>query len=65
MTGVYPQDWADLLDRMLVDLEGPLVDNLLLFNRKSADVKSDCNQDCRRGFVCDFKQARADSFVPC
>ncbi len=55
MKNVYPQDWADLIERMLGDLNGPLVDKLLLFNAKMADIPINCDLTCRRNFVCGYK----------
>ena len=50
---------------MLNNLNSPLVDNILKFYTKSADVISPCDNNCRKNFLCGFKQARSDSFVPC
>lgn len=65
MTSLFPQDWSDLIDRMLADINGPLVDKLLKFHTKSSDVKTECDSDCRRAFVCKFKQARPGSLISC
>ena len=58
-------DWANLIDSMLDDLNGTYVDKLRKFNSKSADVADNCDIECRKSFVCDFKQARSDYFIPC
>lgn len=50
---------------MLDDLNGTNVDKLLKFNSKSADVTDNCDIECRKSFVCGFKQARSDYFIPC
>lgn len=65
LSALNPQNWANLLDEMLKDLNGPLVDKLLKYYTKSVDTNSKCDQNCRKGFVCGFKQGRSDSFVPC
>lgn len=65
MPSVYAQDWSDLINKMLGDLNGPLVDKLLLFNSKSADVPINCDTNCRKNFVCGYKQAGPRPFIPC
>ena len=65
LTSVYPNDWNNLINYMLNNLNSPLVDNILKFYTKSADVISPCDNNCRKNFLCGFKQARSDSFVPC
>ncbi len=55
MENLYAQDWADLIERMLADLNGPLVDKLLKYNIKMADVPINCDLNCRRDFVCGYK----------
>jgi hypothetical protein len=55
MKGLYAADWDHLINRMLDDLNGPLVDKLLRFNSKLADVPIACDTNCRRGFVCGYK----------
>jgi hypothetical protein len=65
MTALYPQSWADLLDEMLKNLNSPLVDKLLTYYSKSVDSNSKCDQNCRKEFLCGFKQGRSDSFIPC
>lgn len=58
MNSLYPSDWDDLLNRMLKDLNGPLVDKLYKFSSKSSDVQDSCDLECRKRFVCDYKQNR-------
>jgi len=65
LSALYPQNWANLLDEMLNDLNGSLVDKLLKYYTKSVDTNSKCDKICRKEFVCSFKQGRSDSFIPC
>ena len=65
LENLYPQDWGDLLDDMLLDLNGPLVDKLYTFSSGSADGQDTCDLKCRKEFVCKFKQARSDNFISC
>ena len=66
MTSIYAQDWSNLIDQALADLNGPLVDKMLAFYSKSSDIKnSNCDKVCRKKFLCKFKQARSDYFIPC
>ena len=70
MASLYPQDWGSLLDRMLMDLNGTLVSKLYEFYSSSADGWNFCDSakdqmDCRKSFVCTFKQARSDNFISC
>jgi sphingomyelin phosphodiesterase len=65
LKSLFPQDWSNLIDRMLNDINGPLVDKLYNFYSKSADVQSPCDSNCRRSFVCGYKQARSRPLIPC
>jgi hypothetical protein len=68
MKSVFPQDWADLLDRILADLNGPLFEKLYQFYWKSsgAEARPKCDDtQCRKEFVCKFKQARPDDLIDC
>ena len=55
MKNLYPADWDDLLNRMLLDLDGPLVDKFLRFYSKMADIPYNCDKKCRKDFVCGNK----------
>ncbi len=70
MESLYPQDWGNLLDSMLMDLNGSLVEKLYKFYSSSADGLNFCENskdlmECRKNFVCTFKQARSDKFIQC
>ena len=65
MKSLYPEDWKNLIDEMLNDLNGPLVDKLYRYNVKLADNQPSCDTGCRKSFLCGFKQARSDNFISC
>ena len=65
LTSVYPNDWNNLINYMLNNLNSPLVDNILKFYTKSADVSNICDDSCRKILLCRFKQARSDDFIKC
>lgn len=65
LPSLSPEDWDKLINYMLKDLNGPLVDKLYKYHVKSADGQKSCDLNCRRQFVCNFKQARSDRFIPC
>ena len=65
MSGLYPEDWGKLLEDMLSDLDGGLVEKLYAFYSSSADNYENCDLKCKKAFVCTFKQARSDNFIAC
>lgn len=65
MTSLFPEDWNELINRMLADIDGPLVDKLIAYWTKSAVLDEECDSKCRRDFVCKFKQARSATQIPC
>ena len=66
MTSLFPQDWADLIEYMLTNLESPLVDALYSYYYKKSDAAPSCDFNCRKAFVCHFKQAQTGSpAIPC
>lgn len=65
LENLFPQDWNDLLDKMLEKLEGPLTDKMIKYYSKSSESFPDCDYFCRKKLICSFKQSRSDDFIPC
>lgn len=65
MTNLFPSDWDNLVNTMLNDLNGLLVDKLYTYYTKSSDSGSKCDTDCRKALLCDFKQARSINYIKC
>ena len=65
MSNLFPSDWNNLVDKMLADLNGPLVDKLYKYYTKSSDEASVCDQICRQDLLCGFKQARSLNYIKC
>lgn len=65
LSSLSPQNWADLVERMLANVSDPLVDKIYNFYSKSSDSFPDCNSNCRRTLLCSFKQSRSDNFMHC
>lgn len=65
MKSLYGPDWDDLLNKMLNDLNGPLVDKLWRFNSKLSDAQGNCDLECRKKFVCGFKLDGTYGSVKC
>ncbi len=63
MKNLFPNDWHDLLERLQNDIDGPLMDLVHKFNRKSHDTE--CDHNCRRGLLCTLKSARSDDPHAC
>ena len=63
MKNLFPTDWDDLLQRLQNDIDGPLMDLVYQFNRKSH--VSECDHDCRRALLCALKSARSDDPHAC
>lgn len=65
MTNLFPSDWNNLVNKMLADLNGPLVDKLYKYYTKSSDVADACDETCKRNLLCGFKQARSINYIKC
>jgi sphingomyelin phosphodiesterase len=65
MSSLFPQDWDNLFNQMLSDLDGKLVAKLFKYFWKSSDQRPVCDLSCFKGLICDFKQSRSDNFYPC
>ena len=63
MTNLFPSDWDDLLGRLQNDIDGPLMQLVHQFYRKSHAVE--CDHNCRRGLLCTLKSARSDDPHAC
>ena len=65
LENLFPQDWNNLLDEMLDNLNGDLSTKMWRFYSKSSDTFPECDLNCRKKLLCSFKQSRSDSFIPC
>lgn len=65
LENLFPQDWANLIDSIIKDLNGPLFDKVYKYYSKSSDAQQNCDDKCRIKFICDFKEARSDGNIPC
>jgi len=65
LENLFPQDWSRMIDQALQDLDGPIFNYLFTYFVKSSDISRDCDSDCKVQFLCSFKQARSDNFIPC
>ncbi|CAF4684401.1 unnamed protein product [Rotaria socialis] len=60
MKNLFPNDWNDLIDRLKNDIDGPLMSSIYKHYTKSYKDGSQCDHECRRKLLCDFKTARSD-----
>ena len=63
MKNLFPTDWNDLLERLVADIDGPLMGLVQKHYRKSHEV--DCNHSCRRQLLCTLKSARFEDPHAC
>jgi sphingomyelin phosphodiesterase len=65
MKNLLPVEWDYLLNKMLNDVNGTLVDKLYAFYNKKSDSATSCDTECRRSLLCGFKQARSVDYIKC
>ena len=65
MTTFHPADWNNLINAAFADINGDLTDKLYTFFYKSSDDIKNCDQTCRKDFLCNFKQARPNGLIQC
>ncbi len=63
MKQLFPNDWSDFLDRLQNDIDGPLMQLVSKYHRKSSGA--DCDHNCRRGLLCKLKSARSEDPHAC
>ena len=65
MKNLFPNDWNDLTERLQNDIDGPLLGSIYTHYTKSYADGSQCDHNCRRGLICDFKTARSEDPHSC
>lgn len=65
LKSLNPSDWNSLIESLSNDLNNPIVDKMIKYYSKSATQNSNCDDSCRKSFLCKFKQARSDFFIKC
>jgi sphingomyelin phosphodiesterase len=65
LENLFPQDWSNLIDLALKDIDGKMARNLYNYYHKSSDSQEPCTDNCLRKFLCKFKNARSDNFIKC
>jgi len=65
MTNLFPEDWNNLLNKILNDLDGQLANDIYKYYTKSSDLADKCDTDCKKNLICDFKQARSIDYIKC
>ena len=63
MKQLFPNDWSDFLDRLQNDIDGPLMELVSKYHRKSSGVS--CDHNCRRALLCTLKSARSEDPHAC
>jgi len=65
MANLFPADWDNLIQRMQNDIDGPLMSSAYTYYTKSLHNGTNCDRNCRRGLLCNFKTSRADDPHAC
>lgn len=65
MSNLFPADWDNLIKRLEGDIDGPLMGLVYQYHTKSYATGSECDHQCRRGLLCDFKTSRAEDPHAC
>ena len=63
LSNLYPVDWDEFLQRLEKDIDGPLMNLVQKYHRKSSGVN--CNHNCRRNLLCTLKTARFEDPHAC
>ncbi|CAF3896250.1 unnamed protein product, partial [Adineta steineri] len=65
MKNLFPNDWNDFIQRLQNDIDGPLMGLAYQYSTKSYQNGSQCDHNCRRGLLCDFKTSRSEDPHAC
>ncbi|CAF1315960.1 unnamed protein product [Adineta ricciae] len=65
MNTLFPNDWNDFIQRLEKDIDGPLMGSVYQHLTKSYQSGTQCDHNCRRGLICDFKTARSEDPHAC
>jgi hypothetical protein len=65
MQNLFPADWDNLIQRMQNDINGTLMSSAFTYYTKSYSSGANCDRNCRRQLLCNFKTARADDPHAC
>lgn len=65
LDNLFPQTMNELVEKMTNDPFGDNANKLFKFYSKSADGFSECDLECRKKILCNFKQSRSDQFIKC
>ncbi|CAF0747954.1 unnamed protein product [Brachionus calyciflorus] len=65
LKSLQPSEWNELIERLWNNLEDPLFDKIYKFYSKSYDLAKSCDLNCRKSFICKFRQARSDYSIKC
>jgi sphingomyelin phosphodiesterase len=65
MSNLFPNDWNDFIQRLQKDIDGPLMGTVYKHYTKSYSDGSQCDHNCRRGLICDFKSSRSEDPHAC
>jgi hypothetical protein len=65
MQNLFPADWDNLIQRMQNDINGPLMSSAYTYYTKSYANGTNCDHNCRRNLLCNFKTARSDDPHAC
>ncbi|CAF0859159.1 unnamed protein product [Adineta ricciae] len=65
MDNLFPDDWHNFVQRLEIDMDGPLMSLVYQYYTKSYANGTQCDHNCRRGLLCDFVTSRAEDPHPC
>ena len=65
MNTLFPNDWNDFIQRLEKDIDGPLMGSVYQYSTKSYQTGAQCDHNCRRGLICDFKTGRSEDPHAC
>jgi sphingomyelin phosphodiesterase len=65
MENLFPNDWNNLVQRLVNDLDGSLMGLVYQYYTKSYANGNECDHSCRRGLLCSFLTARQDDAHAC
>lgn len=65
MENLFPIDWDNLIQRMENDIDGRLMGLAYKFYTKSYADGTQCDHDCRRSLLCNFKTSRSNDRHAC
>ncbi|CAF1165308.1 unnamed protein product [Didymodactylos carnosus] len=65
MDYLFPNDWNNFIQRLENDIDGSLMGLVYQYYTKSYANGAQCDHNCRRGLLCDFKTARSEDSQFC